>query len=39
MTAIYHSAAILRDPNKGPDTFQDLKGLQAKIREICTHTY
>ena len=39
MTAIYHPAAILRDPNKGPDTFQDLKGLQAKIREICTHTY
>ena len=39
MTAIYHPAAILRDPNKGPDTFQDLKGLQAKIREICTHPY
>ena len=39
MTAIYHPAAILRDPNKGPDTFQDLKSLQAKIREICTHTY
>ena len=39
MTAIYHPAAILRDPNKGPDTFQDLKGLQAKLREICTHTY
>ena len=39
MTAIYHPAAILRDPNKGPDTIQDLKGLQAKIREMCTHTY
>ena len=39
MTAIYHPAAILRDPNKGPDTFQDLKGLQAKIREVCERTY
>ena len=39
MTAVYHPAAILRDPGKRPDTFQDLKSLQAKIREVCTHTY
>lgn len=39
MTALYHPAAILRDPNKRPDTFQDLKSLQAKIREVCNHTY
>ena len=39
MTALYHPAAILRDPSKRPDTFQDLKSLQAKIREVCTHTY
>ena len=39
MTAVYHPAAILRDPSKRPDTFQDLRGLQAKIREVCTRTY
>ena len=39
MTALYHPAAILRDPSKRPDTFQDLKSLQAKIREVCIHTY
>ena len=39
MTAVYHPAAILRDPSKRPDTFQDLKGVQAKIREVCTRTY
>ena len=39
MTALYHPAAILRDPSKRPDTFQDLKSLQAKIREVCVHTY
>ena len=39
MTAILHPAAILRDPGKRPDTFEDLKKLQTKIREVCTHTY
>ena len=39
MTALYHPAAILRDPSKRPDTFQDLKSLQAKIREVCNYTY
>lgn len=39
MMAIYHPAALLRDPNRRPETFLDLKGLQAKIREICNHTY
>ena len=38
MTALYHPAALLRDPHKKPETFEDLKRLQAKIREICTHT-
>ena len=38
MMALYHPAALLRDPHKKPDTFEDLKRLQAKIREICTHT-
>jgi DNA polymerase len=39
MTALYHPAAILRDPSKRPDTFVDLKNLQAKIRELCVRTY
>lgn len=38
-TALYHPAALLRDPGKKPDTFRDLKNLQKKVREICTHTY
>ena len=38
MTAIYHPAALLRDPTKKPETFVDLKRLQAKIRETCPNT-
>lgn len=39
MTALFHPAAILRDPRRRPETFEDLKRIQAKIREVCTHTY
>ena len=39
MTAIFHPAALLRDPRKRPETYADLKELQAKIKEICDHTY
>ncbi|MEG1989084.1 MAG: uracil-DNA glycosylase [Oscillibacter sp.] len=35
MTAIYHPSALLRDLNKRPETFEDLKSIQAKIRELC----
>ena len=38
MTAIYHPAALLRDVSKRPETFEDLKGVQEKIRELCEHT-
>ena len=38
MTAIYHPAALLRDDSKRPETFVDLKSIQAKVRELCTHT-
>ena len=38
MMALYHPAALLRDPRRRPETFDDLKTLQAKIREICEHT-
>ncbi len=37
--ALYHPAALLRDPRRKPEAFEDLKTLQAKIREVCTHTY
>ena len=37
--AMYHPAALLRDPRRRPEAFEDLKTLQAKIREVCTHTY
>ena len=39
MTALYHPAAILRDPGKRPETVDDLKNLQAKIRQVCSRTY
>lgn len=38
-TAIFHPAALLRDPRRRPETFEDLKAIQAKIREICPGTY
>ena len=39
MMAIYHPAALLRNPNYKPDAFNDFLKLQEKIKEICTHTY
>lgn len=39
MMAIYHPSALLRDPDKRPDTFEDLKSLEQQIRAICTHTH
>ena len=39
MMALYHPAALLRDPRKRPETFVDLKAIQKAIREICTSTY
>ena len=38
MTAIYHPAALLRDVSKRPETFEDLKSIQARIRAVCTRT-
>ena len=39
MTALYHPSALLRDPSKRPETFVDLKGIQAKIRDICPDAF
>jgi len=38
MTATYHPAALLRDPGRRPEAFEDLKKIQSKIREICPDT-
>ena len=37
--AMYHPAALLRDPRKRPETFDDLKTLQKAVRDYCMHTY
>ena len=37
--AMLHPAALLRDPRKRPETFEDLKVLQQAILDYCTHTY
>ena len=37
-TAIYHPAALLRDPGRLPETFEDLKAIKAEIERICTET-
>lgn len=39
MMAMLHPAAILRDPRKKPDAFNDFLILRDKINEICDHTY
>lgn len=39
MMGLYHPAALLRNPHRKPDTFEDLKKLQAKIKEIAAETY
>ena len=39
MMAMYHPSALLRDPRKRPESFEDLKSLQAEIREVCVRTY
>ena len=32
-------AALLRDPRRRPESFEDFKGLQQKINELCEHTH
>jgi len=36
--AMYHPSALLRDPAKRPETFDDLKTLQKEILQICPNT-
>lgn len=39
MMAMLHPAAVLRDPRRKPDAFNDFLILRDKIKEICDHTY
>ena len=39
MMATLHPAALLRDPRRKPDAFEDFQKLRDKIKEICTNTY
>lgn len=36
ITATYHPSALLRDVNKRPEAFCDLRSIRQKIRECCT---
>jgi DNA polymerase len=33
--ALYHPAALLRDPNRRPDTFTDWREIRRVLKEIC----
>jgi len=39
LMAIYHPSALLRDVDKRPDTFMDLRSLRKEIKAVCSHTY
>ena len=39
MMPMLHPAAILRDPRRKPEAFEDFLTLREKIKEICDHTY
>ena len=39
MMAMLHPAAILRDPRRKPDAFDDFLKLRDKINEVCERTY
>lgn len=34
LTAIYHPSALLRDPQKRPETFDDLLSIRSKLNEL-----
>ena len=38
MMPIYHPSALLRDPSKRPETFEDLLRLRSKIKEVGANT-
>ncbi|MDR1117631.1 MAG: uracil-DNA glycosylase [Oscillospiraceae bacterium] len=38
LSASFHPAALLRDPRRKPDAFEDFESLRKKIPEVCGHT-
>ncbi len=38
MMAAFHPAAVLRDPRRRPDAFEDFESLRRKILEVCERT-
>ena len=38
MMAMYHPSALLRDTSRRPEAFDDLKGLQREIQQVCQRT-
>ena len=38
MTAVYHPAALLRDPRKKEDMLTDMKNIKAKLDELSLKT-
>ncbi len=39
MMAMLHPAAVLRDPRRKPEAFDDFLKLRDKIKEVCPNTY
>ena len=39
MMGMYHPSALLRDPTKRPETFDDLKKLQAMAQKLCPEVF
>ena len=37
--ATYHPSALLRDVDKRPDAFMDLRALRKEIKAVCSRTY
>ena len=37
--ALYHPAALLRDPRRRPESFEDLKKIRQAIKDYCISTY
>lgn len=39
LMATYHPSALLRDPSRRPESFEDLKSLEREIRATCQQTH
>ena len=39
LMATYHPSALLRDVDKRPEAFMDLRALRKEIKAVCSRTY